>query len=177
MMHRSLAYSFFVVCLMAACQESAPPPKPKPLPQKELKEDLEHANNILVRNEIFEIDNFIRRRNWNMTETGSGLRFMSGGGGTGDTVRMGNKVTFSFKISLLTGKQCYDSDKDGLRTVRLGQEELEPGLLEAFQMMKKGEQATIILPAHLAFGLAGDDNKIPGRASLLYDVKIVEVIK
>jgi FKBP-type peptidyl-prolyl cis-trans isomerase len=43
-------------------------------------------------------------------------------------------------------------------------------------LMKEGEKAIFIIPSHLAFGLLGDENKIPKRATLVYDVELVQVL-
>ena len=38
-----------------------------------------------------------------------------------------------------------------------------------------GDLANLILPFYLAYGLHGDDNKIPGYATLVYLIKINEI--
>ena len=43
--------------------------------------------------------------------------------------------------------------------------------------MKVGDKAKFIIPSHLAFGLLGDENKIPKRATLVYDVELIDVMK
>jgi len=39
--------------------------------------------------------------------------------------------------------------------------------------MKKGEQATLLVPSVLAFGTYGDDEKIPNDMPLIIKIKIL----
>ena len=71
--------------------------------------------------------------------------------------------------------ECYNSDKDGLKLIELGKAEVESGLEEGILLMKVGDKAKLVIPSHLAFGLLGDENKIPKRATLIYDVELVEI--
>jgi FKBP-type peptidyl-prolyl cis-trans isomerase len=54
---------------------------------------------------------------------------------------------------------------------------VERGLDEAMQLLKVGDRAKLILPSHLAFGLVGDDNCVPRKAILIYDVQIIDFVK
>jgi FKBP-type peptidyl-prolyl cis-trans isomerase len=48
---------------------------------------------------------------------------------------------------------------------------LEEGIL----LLKKGSKATFIMPPHLAHGLLGDDDRIPSRAILRYEIEVIDV--
>jgi FKBP-type peptidyl-prolyl cis-trans isomerase len=52
---------------------------------------------------------------------------------------------------------------------------VESGIHEVLLYMSEGDRARVILPSHMAFGYTGDSNKIPQNASLLYDLKILEI--
>jgi FKBP-type peptidyl-prolyl cis-trans isomerase FkpA len=52
---------------------------------------------------------------------------------------------------------------------------VEAGLEEGILLMHKGGKAKFILPSHLAFGLIGDQNKIPGKSTLIYDVNLIDL--
>jgi FKBP-type peptidyl-prolyl cis-trans isomerase FkpA len=41
--------------------------------------------------------------------------------------------------------------------------------------MKQGQKAIFIMPPHLAHGLLGDKNKVPPRATLVYDVELLNL--
>ena len=51
---------------------------------------------------------------------------------------------------------------------------MESGLDEAMVYLHLGDIAKLIIPNHLAYGLHGDDNRIPEYATLVYTVKVLE---
>lgn len=141
----------------------------------QLKESLEKANRYLVRDENEDIDNYIRRHSLEMTTTGTGLRYQIVQKGAGKKVSKGYAVTLEYKLTSIAGEPIYSSDEDGLKKFVVGNGSVESGLDEAVQYMHQGDVATIILPSHLAYGLVGDQNKIPERATLVYSIKILEI--
>jgi len=40
--------------------------------------------------------------------------------------------------------------------------------------LKRGDAAIIILPSHLAFGLLGDQDMIPPRSTVIYEIEIID---
>ncbi|MCB0397569.1 MAG: FKBP-type peptidyl-prolyl cis-trans isomerase [Flavobacteriales bacterium] len=167
--------AFALGILVWSCNSKSDAPAEPHLRPSVVKNKLQKANTMLVRNEAYEIEHYIARRKWEMQETGSGLRYMILKEGEGDTIRHGQRVTYAYTITLLNGNVCYDSEKDGLKTFAVGSDQIESGVLEMVQLINKGTKVKMILPSHLAFGLVGDDNKIPSRATLVYDLEIVEV--
>jgi FKBP-type peptidyl-prolyl cis-trans isomerase len=75
----------------------------------------------------------------------------------------------------LNGAKCYSSDSLGIKSFRIGSGHVESGLEEAALLLHEGDQARIILPPHLAYGMLGDNNKIPGQASILYDLMVLQI--
>jgi FKBP-type peptidyl-prolyl cis-trans isomerase len=49
---------------------------------------------------------------------------------------------------------------------------VETGVQEAIKLMKVGDRAKLIIPAHLAHGITGDMNKIPPISTLIVDLKL-----
>ena len=43
--------------------------------------------------------------------------------------------------------------------------------------MKEGDKARFVIPSHLAYGMQGDGNKIPGNSPLYYDVTLLKAEK
>jgi FKBP-type peptidyl-prolyl cis-trans isomerase len=58
---------------------------------------------------------------------------------------------------------------------QIGHGGVETGLEEAILLMKVGDRAKLVIPSHLAHGFFGDDERIPPRATLIYDIKIVNL--
>ncbi len=135
--------------------------------------DLERVNTYLVEKDRERIVNYIERRNLEMKETSSGLWYKIINEGTGDCFKENDKILMNYKCYLLDGKMCYSSDETGPRTVQIGKTNIEPGLVEGLKMLKSGAEALFIIPPYLAWGLHGDDNAIPPRAVVVYEVKIL----
>ncbi len=139
------------------------------------KNSLMNVNQTLVERENRQIDNYIQRKGWDMIKTGTGLRYEIYLKTQGTRPQKDMTAQIRFRVNLISGQVVYDSKTDGLKSFRLGQDEVENGLEEGIMLMKKGEKARLVIPSHLAFGLLGDDNKIPKRATLVYDVELLEV--
>jgi len=110
-----------------------------------------------------------------MKETGSGLRYHIYEKGTGEKVVSGKTAVLNYTLRLLTGDVIYSSEKDGQKIFRVGRGNVESGLEEAILLMRVGDKAILILPAHLGYGLLGDSNKIPPKCTLVYDVELADL--
>ena len=140
-----------------------------------LREHLINANKIMVKDESKEIEEFISRHPWKMTSTGTGLRYEIYEHGNGKRAEEKKQVTFIFSVYLLDGTLCYPADENKPVTIILGHGEQARGLEEGIMLMQEGDKARLLVPAHLAYGLQGDDNKIPGKSALYYDVTLLKV--
>lgn len=124
---------------------------------------------------------------WKLKETGTGLFYQiyadarfknsvkTATGNKSRLIKSGDWVSLSYTVRLLDGKKCYDSRFDGPKQFIVEGSPAERGLHEAVQLFAKGDSARIILPPHLAFGLAGDGDRIPGRAILWYEIRVDSV--
>ena len=107
------------------------------------------------------------------TKTNSGIRyFVYEPSAKGDSIRTQDKVVLSYKLSLLDGTLCYSSEKDGKRTIIVGQDDIESGVHKALLYLKRGDKAILLLPSHLAHGLMGDMKKIPPQMPIVYDIEV-----
>jgi FKBP-type peptidyl-prolyl cis-trans isomerase FkpA len=156
----------------ASC-ESNPKPQKSEKEMQELKEPLVEVNKFLVEKDYQLIKKYVERRGWEFQQTETGLWYQILNQGSETRVREGDEVKFKYVTSLLSGKTCYDSDSLGIRTLRIGHGDHEAGLDEAFQYLNYGDKARIILPPHLAFGLIGDENCIPSRSIVMYEVEVL----
>ena len=129
----------------------------------------------MVAKESEEIENYIKRHKWNMLNTGTGLRYMIYEPGNGEAATTGKIAILKFKVNLLDGTECYSSDKTGPKEFMIGKGGVESGLEEGIKLLKVGDKAKFIFPPHLAHGLTGDDDKIPARATLVYDVELLKL--
>ncbi|HSV87037.1 MAG TPA: FKBP-type peptidyl-prolyl cis-trans isomerase [Bacteroidales bacterium] len=142
---------------------------------QELRKTLEAANRILLEVEKQEIKDFIERHGWNMSETGTGLWYQVYRFGSGRQTSQGDVAVIHYSIHLLTGDLVYSSEGKQPREFRIGRGGVEPGLEEGILLMRQGDKARFIMPSHLAHGLPGDGAKIPARATIIYNVELVEL--
>ncbi|MGM0529879.1 MAG: FKBP-type peptidyl-prolyl cis-trans isomerase [Bacteroidota bacterium] len=139
------------------------------------KKSLEDVNKFLVQKDEERIRSFIRRRDWNMQKTGSGLWYQIYQNDDGPDVNEGDYVKLDYEIRLLDGTLCYTSDSTGAKIFRVGATEEVTGLHEGLQLLTQGDKARLIIPPHLAHGLMGDSERIPARAILVYDLVVQKV--
>jgi len=152
------------------------PEEPKSsMNEERTRKSLEDVNKFLVQKDEERIQSFVRRRNWNMQKTGSGLWYKIDENKEGPEVKDGDYVKLDYEIRLLDGTLCYTSDSTGPKIFRVGATEEVTGLHEGLKLLSQGDRARLIVPPHLAHGLLGDSQRIPARAILVYELTVREV--
>ena len=106
----------------------------------------------------------------------SGLRYVVRAPGTGTaTPQMGQEIIAHYDGRLLDGTPFDSSYTRGVPfTFRLGTGAVIKGWDEAFASMKKGEKRTLIIPHWLGYGDKGSPPKIPGKATLVFEVELID---
>jgi FKBP-type peptidyl-prolyl cis-trans isomerase len=106
----------------------------------------------------------------------SGLRYVVRNPGTGDaTPRAGQEIICNYAGRLLDGTEFDSSYRSGHPfSFRLGTGAVIKGWDEAFALMHKGERCTLIIPYWLAYGAKGNPPKIPARATLIFEVELID---
>ena len=94
--------------------------------------------------------------------------------GSEQRIEKGEKVTLEYEVGSVAGDLFYSSENDGLKSFVVGEGGVETGLDEAMSYLHRGDVAKLIIPFHLAYGLHGDDNRIPEYATLVYTIKIID---
>lgn len=173
-MKRILIIVFLVlVVLMLSCHEQ--PPQVTSPSDNELKESLERANRYLANDEEEDIQSYVERHQWDMVSTGTGLRYQIVREGNGPLIQPGQLVTIEYVLFDIFGDAVYSSETEGLMKFVVGQGGVVDGIDEAVRHLHRGDIAHVIVPSHLGYGLVGDQKNIPGRATLIYTLKIIEV--
>jgi FKBP-type peptidyl-prolyl cis-trans isomerase len=106
----------------------------------------------------------------------SGLRYIVRAHGEGDQLpRANDEVTVRYTGKFLDGSVFDDSDRHGdVFSFRVGTGSVIKGMDEALLQMKKGEKRTLIIPWWLGYGAAGKPPIIPPKATLVFDVELVD---
>ena len=107
----------------------------------------------------------------------SGLRYVVRAQGTGTaTPQAGQEIICNYDGRLLNGTRFDSSYSAGVPlTFRLGTGAVIKGWDEGFASMKKGEKRTLIIPYWLAYGEKGRSPNIPPKATLIFEVELLEV--
>ena len=139
------------------------------------EKNLQEANKLIIHSEDMQIDDYISRKGWKMSKSPTGLRYWIYKEGDGEKATKHSIIRFNFKVELINGFVCYDSEHDGFQEIQLGKSVAPSGLEEGLAMMKEGDKAKLILPSHLAYGLLGDQDKIPTKAILIYYIHLLQI--
>lgn len=140
----------------------------------EIAEMLLEYNKANHQNQKTTIQSYIKEKQWPMQETGTGVYYWiyESKGDTTD-VREGDYAMVSYTVSLLDGTVCYTAKPEDKISFLVGRDHVESGIHEAVQLMHIHDKAKIILPSGRAFGLLGDDAKIPMNSIVLYDIELL----
>jgi len=146
-----------------------------PIPKWNTNESI-NMQSTFVAEENDEINSFLKRHpDWNMTETGTGLRyFIYDKSENKDTAKVYDEVSLFFDIKLLDGTVCYTQQEE-IQQFMIEKTDIESGLHEALKHMCTNDKALFILPSHLAHGLIGDQDKIPPLQPLIYDIHLIKI--
>lgn len=155
-----------------ACSED-----PKEIPKismKQMQENLIEANKIAIGKESEQIAVYVKNEKLNVKQSQTGLRYDIYSDQEGENIKEKQEAVVKYTVSLLDGTKCYSTD--GLaETFTVGKDYVESGLHEGIQYMSIGDKALIIIPSHLAHGLAGDFKKIPIKATIVYDIELIDI--
>jgi peptidyl-prolyl cis-trans isomerase A (cyclophilin A) len=108
--------------------------------------------------------------------TKSGLQYYVRQSGSGVKPGRGQTIIAHY-AGYLTSGQKFDSsyDRNQPFTTAIGAGRVIPGWDEAFLDMKKGEKRILIIPYHLAYGEMGYPGVIPPKATLIFDVELLDI--
>ncbi len=109
-------------------------------------------------------------------KTESGLRYKILKNGEGKKAEKGQLVSVHYEGALTNG-QVFDSSYQRNQPIefQLGIGQVIPGWDEGIGLLKTGDKARFVIPAHLAYGSAGAGGVIPPNASLVFDVELMDI--
>jgi FKBP-type peptidyl-prolyl cis-trans isomerase len=172
--HRIPLAAYLIPLFLLSCNN----PAPTGVIQNSSTKTEETNPFILGSQKIVELENedielFLKRYPWKMKQTNTGLRYEITSEGKGKNIEAGESVTLKYRTFLLTGEEIYNSDDAGAKQFVVDKSEEIAGLHEAVKLTKKGAEARLIIPSHLAYGVAGDGNKIKPYQTIIMKIKIV----
>lgn len=171
-----IGYWIVLILLATSCHDSSTQKSDDSVLNKQQIEDaVIEANKHAVELESQQIADYIQRHKWDVKESGTGLRYWIYNKGAGRAVKKGSIVSMKYRVELLNGTEIYSSTKTGIKSFVVGQGNVESGLEEAMLLLHGGDRVWLIIPSYLAWGLLGDQNRIPPKATVIYDLEIIGI--
>jgi FKBP-type peptidyl-prolyl cis-trans isomerase len=169
-----LVLVYILTIILFACSGDANKEQ-SPIDINKIQEDLLQANKNALAKESEQINKYVAEKKLEVIKTKTGLRYMIyHKSSTSDSIQLNQKAVVKYSVTLLDGTECY-STNDEVEEFTVGKDYVESGLHEGIQYMGVGDKAIIIIPSHLAHGLAGDMKKIPFRSTIVYDIELVAI--
>lgn len=114
------------------------------------------------------------RKKEGVIETDSGLQYMIVEDIGDRSPGIFDEVEIHQRAMLLDGKILEDTYRQN-KPEHVKIEELIEGLQEGLQMMKTGSRYKFWIPPELGWGRKGTGNKIPPNATLVFDIRLIEI--
>jgi FKBP-type peptidyl-prolyl cis-trans isomerase FkpA len=106
----------------------------------------------------------------------SGLVFTSLKAGTGKSPSPSDTVKVHYRGTLTDGTEFDSSYKRG-QPIEFPLNGVIPCWTEGVQKMKVGEKAKLVCPSDIAYGDRGSPPAIPGGATLVFEVELLDIVK
>lgn len=109
-----------------------------------------------------------------VTVTDSGLQIKHLVSGEGRQPEASDTVTVHYAGALIDGTE-FDSSYNRGQPISFPLNRVIAGWTEGLQLMQEGGKAELTIPAHLGYGERGAGGAIPGGATLIFTVELLEV--
>lgn len=140
--------------------------------QKKQMAEREAKMKVAQENEKPALEKYLADNNVKVKPTASGLYYIEVKKGSGPSPKPTDMIKVNYSGRLLDGTEFDSSERQG-RPAEMELNRFIPGWVEAFQMMKKGGKAKLIVPSSLAYGPQGG-GPIPPFATLVFDVELID---
>lgn len=109
-------------------------------------------------------------------KTASGLRYQIIQKGSGKQAEKGKTVSVHYQGALENG-EVFDSSYKRKQPIdfKLGAGQVIEGWDEGIALLQVGDKARFVIPAYLGYGSRGAGGVIPGDATLVFDVELMDV--
>ncbi len=104
----------------------------------------------------------------------SGLQYEALASGSGRSPSATDSVTVHYRGTLSDGSE-FDSSYGRGEPTTFPVNRVIRGWTEALQLMKEGDKWRLTIPPQLAYGAPGVPGKIPGNATLVFEVELIRV--
>ncbi len=136
----------------------------------------------LRKQELELLDSYITKNKIKVTPSSTGLYYIEEKAGTGDSIKIGDRVQVWYSTYLIDSTLIDTNTKPGkynpleFYVTTAGSSSVIEGLNEGIKLMKKGGIGNLIIPSELAYGQNGTTG-VAGFTTLLMTVEVYKVYK
>jgi FKBP-type peptidyl-prolyl cis-trans isomerase FkpA len=164
-----------LLCMtLFACRKQPQIPANK-VQEESVAEDMMKLNKLLAEVEQQDINEYIAKQKLQPQADSMGFWYIVTKPGNGKAINKGTTVEIGYSLELLDGTICFDTKKNGNRTLVIGKVEDERGLNMALEKLTENAEATLIIPSHLAFGVLGNHSSVPPRSPVIYRINYLKI--
>ena len=157
-----------IALTLAACQGNPPVVGPQQQ-QGDYSENMINANRTIAQSEETSINEYVARHGWPVKTLSNGVRVWEYEAGDGAAVDYEDSIHAYYSVEAINGTLIYPAEEAHFVA---GRKPNMTGLDDAVLTLHHGSRAKVILPSALAYGIAGDGDRIPQSAILVIDLKI-----
>lgn len=118
------------------------------------------------------IEDFVKKEGGKQTSSGLAYKVLKEG--KGKAPKATDNVEVHYHGTLIDGT-VFDSSVDRGQTVTFPLNRVIKGWTEGVQLIKEGGKIRLVIPSELAYGDRGAPPKIPGGATLVFDVELFKI--
>ena len=108
-------------------------------------------------------------------ELPSGLQYEIIKEGNGEKPKATDTVKAHYALSLINGQELESSYKNG-QPLQIPVSRVIQGWVQALQLMPVGSKWKLYIPSDLAYGDRGAGDAIPGGATLIFEIELLEIV-
>lgn len=164
---------FFSILFLISCQQKQQvhPPVGGILTENDLDISKNRAKNLNI-TERKQIQDWINHQNKEFYSTGLNYWIDIKESELRSKKSDGDLVSYEYYLYDFNQEKLYETPTKYI-DAKLGKFQDLKAVDDAVRFMKKGEEATLLVPSVLAFGTYGDDEKIPNDMPLIIKLKIL----
>ena len=136
-------------------------------------EEMLQENRNAMKLEEHDMDLYAQRMGLPLSITPRGVRYYFIREVKGPPAKPDQWAKVNYRIELINGDSIYASEAGRPESFLVEMDQVESGLHEAIQLMSAGDSALVVIPSYRAYGLIGDQDRIPMRSTIVYRIGLV----
>jgi len=128
---------------------------------------VQQANALLIAGEDSVVAAYVRTKGLNMTQSASGLWYKINSKNSGEKPRELETCKVWYSVSLLTDSVVLEQTE----TIVIGKKQIINGIEEVLMLLNKGDEAHMVIPWYLAYGMKGCGDEVPAYTSIKVHLK------